>query len=216
MFKKIFLYLILAGVFILISCTDKENENTLAGQWETTTRPYNLGSVLIFGEDSSFTQIKEARVNYTYELIGDTLISTSFSGLTGEKIIDSAKVTVFNDTLILVRGKIGDQQETVMRWHDSIYTHADGIIGFWKWPHQSGKDAISEYHPGGKASVSIIVERNQGTYSVDGDSLSILMKGVSFPNIYFELRSDSLFFPDKYAPLGKMFYRVNEEDEPEE
>jgi hypothetical protein len=131
MLRKIFPYLILAGVILLMDCTDEEKEITLVGQWETTTRPYNIGSVLIFGEDSSFTQIKEARVNYTYELIGDTLISTSLGGLTGEKIIDSAKVTVFNDTLILVRGKKGDQQETVMQWHDSIYTLADGIIGFW-------------------------------------------------------------------------------------
>jgi hypothetical protein len=215
--NNIFLiFLQLSFSLLLFSCNDQDEKVTLAGQWEPATRPYNLGNVLIFGEDSSFTQIKEARVNYTYELIEDTLISTSFSGLTGEKIIDSAKVTLFNDTLILVRGNIGDQLETVMVWHDSVYTLSDEITGFWKWSHQSGRDAISEYHPGGKAAVSVALEKREGNYSINGDSLTIVMPGTTLRNIHFELKGDSLFFPHKYAPFGKTFYRVKDEDKSEE
>jgi hypothetical protein len=75
---------------------------------------------------------------------------------------------------------------------------------------------ITEYQLGGKASESIIIERREGTYSVDGDSLSIKINEASLSDIYYELRNDSLFFPDKYSPLGKTFYRVNEEGESEE
>lgn len=203
-------------LLIFFSSCSEEEKNTLVGQWEPAVRPYNLGNTLIFGKDSSFIEIKEARVKYTYELIGDTLISTSFSGLSGEKIIDSAKVTVFQDTLILIRGKVGDQQETIMKRYDSVYTLADGVIGFWKWPHESGRDAISEFHPGGKASISVIIDRREGVYSVDGDSLTIVMPGTTLRDIYFELRGDSLFFPDKFAPLGRAFYRVKDEDKPSE
>jgi hypothetical protein len=212
---KINLYILLLLIsLVMISCSEEKRE-TLVGQWEPVTRPYNLGPVLIFEDDSSFTEIKEARLNYTYKLVGDTLISTSFDGFSGKKIIDSAYVTISGDTLILVRGKVGDQQETVMKRYDSIYTNTKGIVGFWTWPHQSGKDAISEYHPGGKASVSVLIERRQGNYFVNGDSLTVITPGTTLRNIYFQLKGDSLFFPDKFAPLGKAFYRVKEEDTPE-
>ncbi|HSP87818.1 MAG TPA: hypothetical protein VLN45_06775 [Ignavibacteriaceae bacterium] len=195
---------------LLISCS--EEKNSLTGKWEPVIRPYNLGRVLIFEGDSSYTEIKEARINYTYKLAGDTLISTSFSGFTGQTVIDSAHISISGDTLILVRGKIGDQQETIMKRYDSSYTNEDGIIGFWKWPHESGKDAISEYHPDGKASVCVTIERREGNYFVKGDSLTIIMPGTSLKNIPFQLKGDSLFFPEKFSPLGKAFYRVKSED----
>jgi hypothetical protein len=200
-------------LFTLIfnSCSYKEEES-LIGRWESATKPFNLGATLIFEEDSSFTEIKEARVKYSYKLVGDTLISTSFSGLTGEKIIDSANVVIFQDTLILVRGKIGDQQETIMKRYDSLYTNTNGIIGFWKWAHQSGREAISEYHPDGKAAVSVLIDRRKGHYFTKGDSLTIVMPGTTLRDVYFELKGDSLFFPDKFAPLGKIFYRVKHEN----
>ncbi len=201
--------------FTFYSCSEQKKKS-IVGEWEPVTRPYNLGATLIFGEDSSFIQIKEARINYSYKLVGDTLISTSFSGITGEKIIDSAKVTIFQDTLILVRGKIGDQQETIMQRYDSVYTNTEGIIGYWKWPHQSGRDAISEYLPNGQASVSVLIDRQEGKYSVKGDSLTIVLSGVTIPDIHFELKGDSLFFPDKSASLGQAYYRVKEEDSSEE
>ena len=169
--------LLLFSSLVMISCSE-EKKDILVGQWEPVTRPYNLGTTLIFEEDSSYVQIKEARVNYTYKLVGDTLISTSFNGFSGKEVIDSAQVTISGDTLILVHGKVGDQQETVMKRYDSIYTNTEGIVGFWKWPHQSGRDAISEYHPGGKASVSVLIERRQGNYFVNGDSLTIVMPGT--------------------------------------
>jgi len=196
-----------------ISCSDEERADTLTGLWEPATRPYNLGTTLIFDDDSSFTQIKDARVNYTYKLIGDTLISISLSGLTGEKIIDSARVIITSDTLTLIRGKIGDQQETIMKKYDSVYTDPDGIIGFWKWPHQSGRTAVSEYHPDGKAAVSVIIERKEGNYFVNGDSLTVIIPGTSLRDLHFELKGDSLFFPAKFAPFGTAFYRQNKKDE---
>ncbi len=168
---------------------------------------------MIFEDDSSLTVIKEARVNYTYKLVGDTLISASFDGFSGKEIIDSALVTISGDTLILIRGKVGDQQETVMKRYDSVYTNTEGIIGFWIWPHQSGRDAISEYHPGGKASVNVLIEQRQGNYFVNGDSLTVIMPGTTLRDIYFQLKGDSLFFPDKFAPLGTAFFRVKEEGE---
>ena len=207
--------LLLFSSLVMISCSE-EKKDILVGQWEPVTRPYNLGTTLIFEEDSSYVQIKEARVDYTYKLVGDTLISTSFDGLSGKEIIDSTHVTISGDTLILVHGKVGDQQETVMKRYDSIYTNTDGIVGFWTWPHQSGKDAISEYHPGGKASVSVLIERRQGNYFVNGDSLTIVMPGTTLREIYFNLKEDSLFFPGKFAPLGTAFYRVKDKDEQEE
>jgi hypothetical protein len=197
-------------IFLLFSCAE-EKENSLAGKWAPVVRPYNLGTTLIFGEDSSFIQIKDARVNYIYKLEDDTLISTSFDGFSGKRIIDSASVTIKGDTLILVRGKIGDQQETIMKRYDSVYTDEEGIIGFWKWPHKSGNEAISEFHPDGKASVSVLIDRREGNYFINGDSLTIVMKGTTYQNLHFVLKDDSLFFQDNYAPLGKSFYRVNEE-----
>ncbi|OGU70351.1 MAG: hypothetical protein A2V93_11655 [Ignavibacteria bacterium RBG_16_34_14] len=210
---KINLFALLLFTALLLSSCSEEKKETLVGQWEPVIRPYNLGSVLIFEDDSSFTQIKEARVNYTYKLVGDTLISTSFDGFTGKEIIDTAHVAISGDTLILVRGKVGDQQETVMKRYDSIYTNTKGIVGLWVWPHQSGKDAISEYHPGGKASVSVLIEKGQGNYFVNRDYLTVIMPGTTLRDIYFKLKGDSLFFPDKFAPFGNAFYRVtNEKD----
>lgn len=211
--RIIFITLFIFITLICSSCSEEE-KNTLVGQWEPVTRPYNLGSTLIFEEDSSFTEIKEAKVAYTYELVGDTLISTSLSGLTGEKIIDSARITISGDTLILIRGKIGDQQETIMQRYDSVYTDTNGITGTWRWPHQSGRDALSKYHPDGKASVSVTIEKREGNYSVSGDSLlTVVTPGSSLRDIYFELKGDSLFFPDKFAPFGSAFYRVKKIDE---
>jgi hypothetical protein len=201
--------------FLLISllvASCSENKKSLVGHWESTARPYNLGTILIFDNDSSFTQIKEARVNYTYKLIGDTLISASIDEFTGKEIIDSAHVTISGDKLVLVRGKIGDQQETVMKRYDSIYSNSEGIVGFWKWPHRSGKEAISEYHPDGKVSVSVLIEKIQGNYFINGDSLTVFMMGSTLRDIYFQLKDDSVFFPDKFAPLGRSFVKVNKEE----
>lgn len=204
--------IILLTILTLSSCST-ENEKSIVGEWQPAVRPYNLGTILIFGEDSSFTQIQEARVDYTYELVGDTLISTSINGYTGEMVKDSAHVIISEDAMILTRGKIGDQQETIMTRYDSLYTNKDGIIGYWKWPHQSGRDAISEYHPDGKASVSVFIERREGYYSTKNDSLTIVMPGTTLKDIYFEIKEDSLLFSDsKYAPLGHKFYRVRDEE----
>jgi len=211
---KLYVFSLLISLVIL-SCSEEKKE-TLVGKWEPVTRPYNLGSILIFEDDSCFTQIKEARINYTYILVGDTLISTSFNGFSGKETIDSAYVTISADTLILVRGKVGDQQETIMKRYDSVYTNKEGIIGFWKWPHQSGNDAISEYHPGGKASVSVLIDRKHGNYFVNGDSLTVIMPGTTMRDIYFQLKGDSLFFPDKFSPFGTAFYRVEEGKKQEE
>jgi hypothetical protein len=207
MYRKKYIVSFFFISLIFNSCSNDE-ENKLAGQWEPVSKPYNLGTTLFFAEDSSYIQLKEARVNYTYELEDNLLISTSFNGLSGKIIIDSVNINIQGDTLILVRGKEGDQEETVMIRYDSVYNNKDGIVGFWKWPHQSAKDAISEFHPDGKASVSVTIERREGYYFVNGDSLTIVMPGTSLRDIHYQLKGDSLFFPDKFAPLGKSFYRI--------
>jgi|GEM_PF-4981728 len=205
---------LLFSLLIILSfnyCSEEE-KNTIVGQWEPVSRYYNVGSTLIFKEDSTIIQIRDAKVNYTYELAGDTLISTSFSGLTGEKIIDSAKITITGDTLILVRGKPGDMQETVMKKYDSLYTLKDTIIGVWKWPHSSGREAVSVFHPDGKATVYTSIERREGKYSIKNDSLTVVFPGTSYHNLKFELKGDTLTFPEKFAPMGKAFYRVREDE----
>jgi hypothetical protein len=209
-----FISLLILQVFS--SCSNKE-DNLLIGKWEPAVRPNNIGNVLEFGPDSLYNQITEARVNYKYKYEGDTLISISRNNyikdngeLESVEIIDSASITISGDTLTLIRGEIGDQQMTVMKRLDSVYTNKDGIVGFWVWPHQSGRNAISEYHPDGKASVSVLIDRKEGKYFVNGknDSLTVMVPGSNLRDIYFEIKGDTLLFPDKFAPLGKAFYRV--------
>lgn len=206
----------LYGIFlsvslITLSCSE-DKKRTIIGEWELAIRPYNIGTRIIFKEDSSYIQIKEARVNYTYELDDNTLISTSFNGFTGQTIIDSAHITINGDSLILIRGKIGNQQKTIMKRYDSVYTKPQGIIGFWKWAHQSGKYALSEFHRDGHASVSVLIEHREGYYFVNADSVTIVMPGTTLRDIHYRLKEDTLFFLDKYAPLGKVFHKISKEN----
>lgn len=214
---KLFLYMLLFLLVTLPSCSKKQ-ERLLIGKWEPVYRPNNVGDIIEFKPDSLYIQITEARVNYSYIFEGDTLISTSKETFINDKkeqesivIVDSAAVMISGNTLTLIRGKIGDQQMTVMKRMDSVYTNKEGIVGFWVWPHQSGRDAISEYHPDGKASVSVMIEKKQGRYFVNKDSLTIIVQGSTLRDIPFEVKEDTLVFTDpKYSPLGRAFFRVKE------
>jgi hypothetical protein len=214
---KLFSYTLLFILIIIPACSKKEDKSII-GRWEPVYRPNNIGDILEFKPDSLYTQITEARVNYTYIYEGDTLISTSkdtFIKDNGKQetitIIDSASVTISEDILTLIRGKVGDQQMTVMKRLDSVYSGKEGIVGFWVWPHQSGKDAISEFHPDGKASVSVLIDRREGKYFVNDDSLTVMIPGTTLRDMPFEIMGDTLLFTDpKYSPLGRAFFRVKE------
>lgn len=175
-------FLVLFGVSAAVA------DDGVVGMWSSSSRTKgSLGPQWVFAKDGSVSHTFGAIADFRYEINGNqvrtTILSTeralSTGGTTQEFSIDG-------DTLI--ENPQAPDQKIVMTRTGKPYEGAHPIVGEWRYTHYTGVPALMRYSRHGVAQLSVPAKTLTGTYRMNQDTLTVMLKDQ--PPVEYKFRRE--------------------------
>ena len=161
-------------IALLIICLIYPNSaysaENITGIWSATNRTKGgLGSQWTFFESGDVSLTFGALVDYKYEINNKFILMYMDEGK-----IAKEEFLISGDTLTIKSEE--SQEPKVMKWAGIPADIKQPLIGNWTYPHYTGQTALMRYTRNGLAQLSVPFIVEDGTYSINGNQLVIMLR----------------------------------------
>jgi len=159
------------------------SEENITGIWSATNRTKGgLGSQWTFFEGGDVSLTFGALVDFKYEIKNNFILMHI-----SEDKITKEEFTISEGTLTI---KSEDSQKPmVMKWAGAPAETNHPLIGNWTYQHYTGQTALKRYTSHGLAQLSVPFIVENGTYSIQGNQVVIMLRNKE-PRTYFFTRNN--------------------------
>lgn len=174
-----FLFLLL--IIFLSTNTDlrPQSVDSLIGHWQLIKNADQWDVDLRFEDNMKFSVRRHLYAEYSYQLNGDTLISSLLKTYPdSEIVIDTSFITIKKDTIIRNYKKSG-QANSIHMLRDTSYSvpaakSANPLVGRWKWKYPSKDTAVETFYNDGTWDISVTGRKYEGHFEVNKDTLTMI------------------------------------------
>ena len=164
----------------------------ILGQWESAVRNKGgVGNILEFHPDGRVTQISAAMGDTTYEVAGEWLRTFYTDETTGEVRESELKLEFEGSDRFVEKGEDGTEQNWSERIGPSPRTGSP-IVGEWCSIFMELLTQYRQFTPDGKLFIRMPAVTLRGTYTVEGDQLTVHIFGQPAGKYPFRIEDGQL------------------------
>jgi len=186
----------------------KADQRQISGKWAADDRTKGgLGTVIIFTDDGSVTNIFGELVDFKYRVEGETIIQTYDDPSTGTSSQTTLPYSIVGDKLTEVDPANAANRLEMTR----VGTAKPGvtpIVGLWTYKHYTGVMATVQFTRGGLEQLSVPMTVASGRYKLQTGELTMEIEGQPPSKRKIVLSGDHLTFLADAAEHEQKFTRI--------